>query len=123
MGTGTLRLLLRVFLQAEDEARARDVLRGVIEPTLAPHAGMRDVAVEQYWKIPEWFEITLELDPLYDPQAVYDRLLALAEAGWTRSDDPSSRDAVWNPVGGTLFLAPEVRWAHLQLWLSDGPTT
>ncbi len=122
MGTGALRLLLRLLLQVEDEARARDVLLGVIEPTLAPHAGMRDVTIEQYWKIPEWFEITSELEPLYDPRAVYDRLLALAEAGWTRSDDPSSRDAVWNPTTGAIFLAPEVRWAHLQLWLEEATT-
>lgn len=122
MGTDALRLLLRVFLEVEDEARARDVLRSVIEPTLAPHAGLRDVTIERYWKMPEWFEITADLDPLYDPMAVYDRLLALAEAGWTRSDDRSSRDAVWNPVSGALLLAPEVRWAHLQLWLEESAT-
>lgn len=122
MGTGTLRLLLRVFLHVEDEARARDVLQTVIEPTLAPHAGMRDVTIEQYWKIPEWFEITLELDPTYEAHAVYDRLVALAEAGWTRSDDAPGRDAVWNPANSAVFLAPEVRWAHLQLWAEDEDT-
>lgn len=105
-------LLLRLFAPAagpEDAAtighRLLDALHDFSPATVQPP--------ERYWKIPEWFEHTLRLSPA--SAAGFDRLLALAPAGW----EPIIRDgecsAVWDAAPGTTFLLPEVTWAELLL--------
>jgi len=116
-----------LFVEAASEAEARQVLADVIAPTLAPKADLGVPSVERYWKIPEWFEVTLDLAPLGRVpagvargwRATFARIVALAGAGWTPGGDADAPDAVWNATPGVLFLAPEVRWAHLQLWSED----
>ena len=113
------KLLLRVFVETDDVAQAQHLLEGEIVPTLARHARIGDREIERYWKIPHWFELTLRLQPLGDAREAYQRVVGLARDGWTSSDDAPGGDTVWNPTADSTFLAPEVRWAHLQLWFEE----
>ena len=113
------KLLLRVFVESGDTAHAADLLESEIVPTLARHTRIGDRTIERYGKIPEWYELTLHLQPLGDPRDAYDRVVGLASDGWTSSDDAPGGDTVWNPAPGSTFVTPEVRWAHLQLWFGD----
>jgi hypothetical protein len=110
-----------VFVETEDAAKAEVLLESEIVPTLAQHARIGGREIQRYWKIPEWFELTLRLQPLGDAREAYERVVGLAEAGWTSCDDAPGGDTVWNPTPESTFLAPEVRWAHLQLWFEDVP--
>ena len=110
-----------MFVETGDTAQAEDLLESEIVPTIARHARVGDRTIERYWKIPEWFELTLHLQPLGDPREAYDRVVGLAGDGWTSCDDAPGGDTVWNPTPRSTFLAPEVRWAHLQLWFEDVP--
>ena len=113
------KLLLRVFVETGDTAQAEDLLENEIVPSLARHARIADHTIERYWKIPDWFELTLHLQPLGDPQEAYERVVGLADAGWTSCDDAPGGDTVWNPSPGSTFVTPQVRWAHLQVWFGD----
>lgn len=78
--------------------------------------------MERYWKTPAYWEITFHLRPLGSAPAVYERLLDLAEGGWTRGEADEAdgdRRAVWNAAPGVELLTPRIRWAELQSWRAD----
>ena len=107
-----MRLILRVFTPAADPAEASAVERRLVGalPAWSPAPSRPP---EQYWKIPEWYEHTLELRPA--TPASFDGVVALARDGWTPCDLETEMNAVWNPRDGATFLLPEVRWAELLL--------
>ncbi len=107
-----MRLILRVFAPAADPAEASDVARrlaGVLQAWAPAPSGPPG----QYWKIPEWYEHTLELRPA--TRATFDAIVALAQDGWTPLDLETEMNAVWNPRAGATFLLPAVQWAELLL--------
>lgn len=110
-----LRLMIEVDTAAEAEAEVR-----AFAPRIEAHAAIERHTVQQYWKIPEDQDVTLYLRPHGAPEAAFDALVALAEAGWTGDTSTyEDRWAVWNPEEGATLLSPKVVWAHLQLWYAD----
>ena len=108
-----MNLLLRMYAECPDERRARRLLDDRIVPALGVDISVRDTTVRRYWKVREWFEITLMAS--VPDRAPFDALLGRGNGGWTRTR-PDAPEAIWNPVAGAALLDPAVRWAHLEVW-------
>lgn len=106
-------LLLRLMVEVDDEAQAEDELRRAV--SFVALATVERRHIEQYWKIPEYWEIALHLRPAGSPLELFERLHALVAGGWTLGDPGSHRWAVWNWSPGVEFLTPRVRWAEIQV--------
>jgi hypothetical protein len=112
-------LLFRLFAPASDPDAAAALGRRLLD---ALHEFAPAVAQppERYWKIPEWYEHTIELRPA--TESVFDTALALASAGWSHIVRDGECSAVWNAEPGSVLLLPEVTWAELLLvYPTDGP--
>lgn len=75
-------------------------------------------AAQPYWKVPEWHECTVALEPADRP--TFEAVVALAEGQWdliidTDEESCGDCDGVWNPEPGHAFLLPEVTWANVLL--------
>jgi hypothetical protein len=112
-------ILLRLFVEVGGEAEAEAEKREVVsrlerEGTVTVHR------FERYWKIAENWEISLYLHPAGPALDVYERLVAMAEAGWTigeltDGEVEQERWSVWNAAPGVEFLTPRLVWAHVEL--------
>jgi len=110
-------ILLRLFVEVADQAEAEAEMRGVLAE-LEPFGAAEPRKVEQYWKIPENWEITVDLHPSGVPLDVYERLIALTAAEWEVGkvmDEEEDRWAVWNVAPGFEFLSPRAVWASVDL--------
>ncbi|HYJ79125.1 MAG TPA: hypothetical protein VEW03_05975 [Longimicrobiaceae bacterium] len=110
-------MLLRLMAEVGSAAEGEEELRRAV--AVIALATVERALVEQYWKIPAYWEITLHLRPAGSPVDLFERLLGLAAAGWTLGDAGDDRWAVWNWSPGVEFLTPRIRWAELQLRASS----
>jgi hypothetical protein len=111
-------LFLRIYAEvgsANEAAELVPALVGVLED----RAEVRFQGYSQYWKIPAYYGFDFDVSPGDEPNVVFDQVVALAMRGWTLMAGHFSRSAVWNPVEGTILLAPAVRWANLELWYAS----
>lgn len=111
-------LLARIFTVASDAARAAAQGEALLA-TLAPFSPSQAEPPEPYWKIPGWYEHTLDLSPA--DTATFDAVVALTKGHWEITRD-SECNAVWNPEPGCQFLLSEVRWAEILLIRPNPPT-
>lgn len=105
-------LLARLFTPAPDREGAEVIGRRLLE-ILAEFSPVVSMPPEQYWKLPAWYEHTLQLTPA--DESTFDRVLAMAGGGWHDVLRDGECYAVWGPVTGASFLLPEVTWAELRL--------
>lgn len=111
-------LLLRLMIEAADE-QAVAALIPLIGERLSDQVTISNWTGERYWKIPELFDITLELDPQDNALAAYETIIGMS-AGWERYDGAlawSDQEAVWsrNTPGSGEFLHPRVEWSQIIL--------
>lgn len=111
-------LLVRIFSVAGDTAQAEAQGEALLA-ALAPFSPSPAGPPEAYWKIPGWYEHTLDLSPA--DAATFDAVVALTKGNWDITRD-SECDAVWNPEPGCQFLLPEVTWAEILLIRPNPPT-
>src|SRR3954471_21958554 len=102
--------LITVKLMAElpDEAT---VLRfeNTVQARIAAFGSIRQSETKRYWKITEWFEVTLCLSPSPTPESAYDGILLSLGVGWERHDISNEDQwAVWNPKEGSTFFSSHV---------------
>ena len=103
-------LLLRLMVEVDDAAQAEAETR---RATSSIAATVERESIEQYWKIPAYWEITLQLRPIASSLDLYERLVATVAEGWTLGEpDGDGRWAVWNWSPGAEFLTPRTRWAE-----------
>lgn len=77
---------------------------------------IQSVQVEPYWKIKEYYGITLKLEG-NQLESYFDQLLNHLATGWQPIQrEANSCWAVWNPSDTATFADPAVRWANLELW-------
>lgn len=112
-------ILLKMFVEVASDAEA-EAERRIVASRLEGDAAVTTFRVRQYWKIPENWEISLDLHPTGPALALYERLIGMAEAGWTLGEVPKDEEdperwAVWNQAPGVEFLTPRVVWAEVQL--------
>lgn len=106
-----VRVMLRVFAPAEGPADARRVAKQ-LRAALAAWLPVESRPPQQYWKVPQWYEHTIELSP--PSVATFDAVVALAASGWTHVERDLEFDSVWNRGNASHFLLPDVVWAQLQ---------
>ena len=104
-------LILRIFFAVSTEEAAAQMMARLVQ-MVEPHASVTRTTTERYWKIPEYFEVTIYIAPTSDPATLFDKLLRLIGAGWIRTGDDSEWGAVW-----TKEMSSEARLANMQ-WAS-----
>jgi len=110
-------ILLRLFVEVASQDEAEAEMRRII-PELEGFGTVAPRKVEQYWKIPENWEITFDLHPAGSPLEVYEQLIALTAAEWEIGEvmeEDEDRWAVWNAAPGFQFLSPRAVWASVDL--------
>lgn len=111
-----MQLFLRVFVEVDGGGVAS--VGHCVADALAPWKPVPSAQPAPYWKIDGWWELTFDISP--GSVTTFDAIVAMAGGGWTPVGwDPDAigeeRSSVWNAGQGASFLAPEVRWAELQL--------
>jgi len=115
MNTRPPQLSLRLFVEVDDLASAQEVADAVTT-RIQSYGEIRQCQVQQYWKIPQYYEVFLKLVPdVSQGYRAFDSIMFSLGSGWELSGSPDDRQAVWNPspLGG--FFLPMVRWANLEL--------
>lgn len=107
-------LLLRVMVEVATEAEAQEA-REALLAILGRMGPVRADAAERYAKIPDYWDVTLRLDPTGSVRGLFDQVLEQAPDGWTVGGAPGDLDrwAVWNASPGSAFLDRRVRWVSL----------
>ncbi len=110
-------ILLRLFVEVASQEEAEAEMRRIL-PQLESFGTAEPRKVEQYWKIPEDWEVTIDLHPTGSPRDVFERLIALTAAEWEigeSTEEEQDRWAVWNAAPGFEFLSPRAVWASVDL--------
>ena len=109
------KLALRFFVEEPSDAAAElvaDRLRGILASRLPAVAIKR---VQQYWKIPEYREVSLE-SPLGDnATSILGELISMLGGGtaWTIHH---KREAIWTAAPSISLIERAVRWVHIELF-------
>jgi hypothetical protein len=107
------RIVLRIIV--DGSATSAETTWIQVQRALADVATVGDVTIKPYWKFEGSHEIASMLVPIVSPDAAYDAIARDLASGWTdQVEDDFARWAVWNRGTGE-FIAPTVRWAHLEL--------
>jgi hypothetical protein len=112
-------LTVRLMVEVASQAEAEDQLRQVT-PRVEGCGAVTDAKIEQYWKIPEYWEIALYVRPAGSPVGAYACVVHMASSGWTTGGSDDDPWAVWNAHRGGVLLTDRVRWAEVHLWRRDG---
>jgi hypothetical protein len=97
-----------------DEIIAKS-LADIVASSFASCARILRSNVVRYWKIPEHIEIFFELEPVGETVDVFQQVMNTLGTGWHVHRFNNGGDwAVWNFGSQATFVAPEVRWAHLE---------
>src|SRR5438876_792006 len=73
------------------------------------------LTIKPYWKFEGSHEIASTLGPIGAPDDTYEAMARGLASGWAEhTDDDVARWTIWNRGTGE-FIAPTVRWAHLEL--------
>ncbi|WP_435011578.1 hypothetical protein P12x_002894 [Tundrisphaera lichenicola] len=105
-------IILRLFAATEDPSVA-ETLAGVVASKAGRFGQVRSRPVEPYWKIPEYYEIGIELRPVGDSSEAYEGMLVELATGWERQGSPDEPWAIWNPSAECRCFSPLVRWMSL----------
>ncbi len=107
-------IYVRVFLDTVEVEIAENTAI-LINNKLQPIADVSQKQVKQYWKIPEYFEISLEFRPTVDLNEAFQKIVNQLGNGWEFSDPVGEKWAVWNSLETTQFFIPRVRWASVEI--------
>ncbi|KQY85584.1 hypothetical protein [Pelomonas sp. Root1444] len=111
-------LFLRTFANCADESTAHS-LRLRLCDALAAWRPTAAAEPKRYWKLPELYEFTFDLQPA--KVAAFEQILSLVSYGWHHAwPDENERSSVWNRADGLVLLTPEVAWANLELFARGG---
>jgi hypothetical protein len=103
-------ILLRAFQDTRDEQVARALALRASDVLRAAGYSVSASAVRPYWKIPEYFEIRIEISQ--SEQTGIDHAIDKLGSGWLR---PRPTEAIWNAGPKASFIDELVRWVHLEL--------
>ena len=109
------KVVLRLFAAIDDPSVADD-LAGLVASKAGKFGGVQTRPVERYWKIPEYYEVGIELRPDGEASAAYEGLLAELATGWERHGSPEEPWAIWNPSAEGRCFSPLVTWMSLDMY-------
>jgi hypothetical protein len=104
-------ILLRVFQETPDEQVAKLLSHRVSDVVRAAGYSVVKTSVKPYWKIPEYFEVVIEMTTVPDVGGIEHALEKLG-SGWLHQ---RPGEAIWNKGENAHFMDESVRWAHLEL--------
>jgi hypothetical protein len=78
---------------------------------LSSFAVVKEGRVTPYWKMPEYYEVLLRLQPRETTRSAYDAALQALGEGWQSQGELEN---IWTPDAGGSFSLEEVKWAHLE---------
>lgn len=102
--------LFRVFCEAESLGSAQAVAE-ILEGRLASVGSVTVERIEQYWKIPEWFEIAICVEPKSQEEQVVEECKQALSVSWSTQGGL----VMWRQVGETGSDIPSVTWASIEL--------
>jgi len=107
------KIVVRVFTEVPNHQTAFALGESV--KTRLSHLGtVGQIDAKEYWKFPEWFEISFVMHPTADEAATFDRILNALGEGWESNQASSDEQwAVWNHETGAFFDST-VRWANVE---------
>ena len=75
--------------------------------------------IDQYWKIPEYFEAFLKLEPSGESKDNFYDFLEIIGRDWDVHDEQEDELwAVWNYSANKKIVHPAIKWANLELRMS-----
>ncbi len=107
-------IFVRFFLETT-EVEVAESTAILVTNKLKLIADLSQKQVEQYWKIPEYFEISLEFIPKVNLEEAFQKIVNQLGNGWEFSDPVGEKWAVWNSLETTQFFIPRVRWASVEI--------
>jgi hypothetical protein len=112
-------ITLRLFAETDDPSVANDIA-GVVESKAGKLGGVQTRPVERYWKIPEYYEVGIDLRPNGEAIAAVECMLAELATGWDRHGSGSDLWAIWNPSEEGRCFSSLVRWMSLDVsWMGS----
>lgn len=108
------RIFLRLFVEARDCAEAQPIADSVIAKAQA-FGDVRQHEIERYWKIPEYYEVSLEIYPREQAADAFTHIMASLASGWECHGQGNEIWAVWSSSPENKFVSTNVRWANLEL--------
>jgi hypothetical protein len=115
-----LEISLRAFADVAQEAEAREILDAILRH-FSSHE-LLATATNQYWKVPQWYEVFVRLrayDTNEAPIALLQRLSGVLGTAWTLKHMDEDADALWRREDGGSFIDSRVTWANLQCFVVE----
>lgn len=111
-------LSMRLMAEVENEDAVAKFIPVVLNG-LAQFASVEKWTCERYWKIPDYFEIQLQLQPVGEFAAAYQGITSLLPV-WQHEDEAgkyAAREALWNREidPDSNFLHPSINWVQVFL--------
>ena len=101
-----INVFLKVYCECSDKKSAEDIA-SLLQEKLQPFCGISVFKIEKYWKIEEYYEISLDLEVASN----FDDILHCLATGW----EQSGADYIWNTKEGNSFISNTVRWSQLEI--------
>lgn len=109
-----INLSLRLFAECADDAAAANLLAALYSD-LNEFLPVSEKPPSRYWKMPELFEFSFELNPkTWD---TCQHIVALCVTGWTHGGSNNDMWFIWNRHDTDIFLLPQVTWAEIQFFI------
>lgn len=108
-----INLLLHLLLECADDAEAANLLAALYSD-LSEFLPVSEKPPSCYWKMPELFEFSFELNP--KTWGTYQHVVAFSATGWTHGGSSNDIWFIWNRHDTNIFLLPQVTWAEIQFF-------
>lgn len=106
--------VLRAFVEAADPDQGRKIaeeLRTLIHERLEA----QPARVERYWKIPEWFEVLIQLQGVDTIESSWSQAEPLCSR-WHLTKTQDELNAVWSREIEGEVVHPQVRWLSVNFF-------
>ncbi|MFN5874097.1 MAG: hypothetical protein ACK44G_16455 [Aphanizomenon sp.] len=109
-------IMLRLFVETNNLSTA-ELLANTLIQAIQSYGKVENYQIEQYWKISEYYEVSLAIKPLINISTAFEQIASYIAEDWQDygSDDRSC--LIWNQSEQTSSFCSELRWANLEIML------
>ena len=100
---------LHVFAEVSSASEAK-AIGSKVSDALKCFGEVLVTDVKQYWKIPEYFEFSIELSDSSLSESDCQRVADILSQGW----NDVGGSLIWNQEADAVLCDPKVRWANLE---------
>lgn len=100
---------IHVFAEVSSECEA-DIIGSRFSDRLSSFGDTQVTGVKQYWKVPEYFEFSVELSAARLSENDCQKVADVLGHGWSETGS----SLIWNPTSDAVLVDPSVKWAHLE---------